>query len=717
MRRLMTISTKSSGIIRGLAVGVLISTLTLTIINVTYAATIVVTTTEDELNSDGDCSLREAVQAANTNTAVDDCIAGSGYLDTITLGPGTYTLLLHGVEDSNMGGDLDILEDLIINGSNRANTIIELPPPEGGPYTDRVIDTFDVNFTASDLTIRQGHPQGAGGGILHRDNALELTNVNIHSNTGQACGGGVYISGSGPAVLTNVHIYDNHASCGGGIRSYGPLEIISSLIELNTSSGQGGGISIGWEEPYDTVIRNSTISGNDAGSHGGGLYIENPGVIELTNLTITENQADIDGSGGGFGGGIYIDGKVTNLTISNSLIADNMIAGSYYVNGVDCHRSSAAAFSSSGYNLQGVLSTSDNCDFSASGDMQGSTSSPLDPLIGPLSENGGPTRTHALLDGSPGIDMGSPLTPGSGGSSCSATDQRGWGRPIDGNSDGTATCDIGAYELHPTNVTKTETSTGPYGAGDTITYDIEVENTGNVTLTGVTASDPDTTLGACTPVQPSTLAPGVTMTCPASYVATQADVDAGSFTNVATGDSNETGPDTGSETVTIDLGVSNFVYLPLIISPGPPCPIPDLGVSTTRYAFDYGGHPPEVATILIFLTTGFSEEPPYECLTTGEELYLDSRIDLSIPGGDVVLSLPSDYIVQPANLEIQPLREDILTSEPYTYGDAFQGFEMDPDLSPILLVNPVLDGYAKLCNRDGECDDVIFTLTEGYIGE
>ena len=100
------------------------------------------------------------------------------------------------------------------------------------------------------------------------------------------------------------------------------------------------------------------------------------------------------------------------------------------------------------------------------------------------------------------------------------------------------------------NVTKTETSTGPYGVGDTITYDIDVLNTGNVTLTGVTVSDPDTTVGVCTPVQPASLAPGTTMTCPASYVVTQADVDAGSFTNTATGDSNETGPDTGSETVT-----------------------------------------------------------------------------------------------------------------------------------------------------------------------
>ncbi len=80
----MTISTKSSGIIRVVAIWVLISALALSVINVAYAATIIVTTTDDELNSDGDCSLREAVQAANTNSIVDECLAGSGYLDTPT---------------------------------------------------------------------------------------------------------------------------------------------------------------------------------------------------------------------------------------------------------------------------------------------------------------------------------------------------------------------------------------------------------------------------------------------------------------------------------------------------------------------------------------------------------------------------------------------------------------------------------------------------------
>ena len=106
------------------------------------------------------------------------------------------------------------------------------------------------------------------------------------------------------------------------------------------------------------------------------------------------------------------------------------------------------------------------------------------------------------------------------------------------------------------NVVKSESSTGPYGVGDPITYDIVVTNTGNVTLTNVTVSDPQATVGVCTPAQPGTLAPLASMSCPASYVVTQADVDAGSFTNTATADSAETGPDTDGETVTFTQSLS-----------------------------------------------------------------------------------------------------------------------------------------------------------------
>ncbi len=102
-------------------------------------------------------------------------------------------------------------------------------------------------------------------------------------------------------------------------------------------------------------------------------------------------------------------------------------------------------------------------------------------------------------------------------------------------------------------VTKTATSTGPYDLNDTITYSIVAENTGNTTLTGVTITDPGVgaVLGTCTPTQPATLAPNATLTCAATHVVTQADIDAGSYANTAFADSSETAPVSEGETVTI----------------------------------------------------------------------------------------------------------------------------------------------------------------------
>ncbi|HLB26495.1 MAG TPA: CSLREA domain-containing protein, partial [Dehalococcoidia bacterium] len=129
---------------------------------VAQAATITVTTTADELNADGDCSLREAIQAANTDTAVDACRAGSG-ADTIRLRARTYTLSIAGAgEDANASGDLDITGDLAIRGARAATTIVQACDSSGGPCTgiDRVLHVGAGTVEISGLTIQNGSADG-----------------------------------------------------------------------------------------------------------------------------------------------------------------------------------------------------------------------------------------------------------------------------------------------------------------------------------------------------------------------------------------------------------------------------------------------------------------------------------------------------------------------------------------------------------------------------
>ena len=104
------------------------------------------------------------------------------------------------------------------------------------------------------------------------------------------------------------------------------------------------------------------------------------------------------------------------------------------------------------------------------------------------------------------------------------------------------------------SVFKQETSSGPYVLNDTINFQISVLNSGNQTLTGVRVTDPGTgaVLGSCTPAQPATLDPSEFITCTASHQVTQDDVDNGRYTNTAIGDSDQTGPGSGSKTVAVD---------------------------------------------------------------------------------------------------------------------------------------------------------------------
>jgi CSLREA domain-containing protein len=125
-----------------------------------YAATITVNTTADEFNAGSDCSLREAIQSANTNTAFGGCTTGSG-ADTILIPAGTYTVTRAGLDDLNVSGDFDITSPITIQKAGAGTVTIN------GNGIDRVFQLLGGSLTLEGLTVTGGNPQGViGGGIV-----------------------------------------------------------------------------------------------------------------------------------------------------------------------------------------------------------------------------------------------------------------------------------------------------------------------------------------------------------------------------------------------------------------------------------------------------------------------------------------------------------------------------------------------------------------------
>jgi len=402
------------------------------------------------------CSLRAAIQEANTVP----------FADTIVLQAGvTYTLARMGQDETALNGDLDILDDVTIVGAGPASTIID---GNGAVTGDRVFDIQQcrggflqancdaqhppVVVSISGVTIQGGKNQ-YGGGILSRG-SLTLTNCVVANNAASGLGGGGIYS-QGPITITGSTISGNSATGspghGGGLRLYvsasitnstisgntafgdggglwGPFKVVNSTISGNVSHGKGGG-SAG----ADDIFVNSTVSGNFSDDDGGGIYASG-GVTKLHHVTVTQNLANADNSGTAVAGGVY--NATANAFYSvNSIIALNETSIPDFpfpiLDTDDC----AGSITSQGNSILYDVKIA-HCTVSG-------TISLVYPLLGPLQYNGGPTQTHALLDGSTAIDggpvafcvddLGNPL----------AGDQRGAHRPWG------AQCDLGAYEVLP----------------------------------------------------------------------------------------------------------------------------------------------------------------------------------------------------------------------------------------------------------------------------
>ncbi len=288
-----------------------------------YAApnqTITVTMTNDVLNNlDGQCSLREAVIAANSNSAsgilVGECNAGDdNATDIITLADGqTYTLSLAGNgEDAAATGDLDIIDDLplldiqfVVAGDGSA--IIDASSIGDD---DRVLHILGAGVELNNISIRGGDAKiGAlvtdGGGIYNNNGTLTINGGEITNNTA-VNGGGIYnngtILGKGQVTLNDVDVILNNTTSsgnGGGLASFGSRAAVSltndTLFRANNSANEGGGI---YMDDGALTVDGSIINLNMANGHGGGIRAATAATVTITDSTMDSNQAQNGGSGG-----------------------------------------------------------------------------------------------------------------------------------------------------------------------------------------------------------------------------------------------------------------------------------------------------------------------------------------------------------------------------------------------------------------------------------
>jgi hypothetical protein len=405
----------------------------------------------------GDCyaTIQAAVTAASDG-------------DTITVAAGTYF------------EHVSITKALTLLGAGAGTTIID------GGDTDVAVHMntpASSTTTITGFTIQHGHAWDTGGGVLsvggggvtltndviadnraaygnaglahaggiHSTGPMVITGSTITRNSATGNAGAIYLTGTtATATITDTTISDNISQAFGAVFNEGTMNLLRVTVSGNTLAGidnrmfgtltvshslistnSGGGIT----NAGSLTLTDSTIAGNMGRGIGNGYSdITHPGTATITNCTIVDNHAPTDG------GGIYATGPGP-ITTTNTIIAQNT-AG----RGPDAY----GDIGSAGYNLIG------NPDYA--GGFLSTDLLNVDPLLGPLQDNGGATLTYALLLGSPAIDA---IPPDSGCGVGITTDQRGIARPRG------LRCDIGAVEFLVT-LASLSNALGPTTGGSTM---------------------------------------------------------------------------------------------------------------------------------------------------------------------------------------------------------------------------------------------------------
>jgi len=387
------------------------------------AATFRVTSTTDAVDaSAGDGKCATAAGACTLRAAVQEANATSGE-STISVPAGRYVLTIAPTSAGSLSdtdpsqGDLDISGTVAIRGAGPARTVVD------GGGKDRV---FFVGTGASavltGMTITHADSTGGGtsqeidlgGGILN-NGEITLARMALVGNLADGGGGMFSIPGTHPIVRDSL-ITGNRAYSGGGLR----LDAGGTVINTTITANKLIELPPDWmtSKPVGVVV--PTV--DEISGWGGGIDNRGGGDVVIVNSTIAGNYA-IKGGGGLAAGQGYApvsdQAALGRMTLRNTIVAGNTSKAGPK----NCHVKDQIIAS-----LGNNLDTDGSCFLTAKGDRP-----KTDPLLGPLANNGGPTRTLALRPGSPAIDAG-------GAKDCPPRDARGVRRP-----QGRA-CDMGAYE-------------------------------------------------------------------------------------------------------------------------------------------------------------------------------------------------------------------------------------------------------------------------------
>ena len=402
-----------------------------------------------------DCSLREAVQLANERPGPDRILLRAGVYQ-LSLPPDHDDDLEPVDEDANANGDLDIADALTISGKGSDQTTID------GGGIDRVMEVLaGASVELRTLAVAHGHTADIGAGI-HNRGALSIWSTAILNNDAssqahRSIGGG--IANDGGVLTVNASLIDGNVSHprevlfgrGGGIFNSGSLTMRETTISNNSTDddddfARGGGI-------YNTGtadIARSTFTGNLA-PYGGAFSNGQGGTARLSNVTVSGNETDPTSFYGAAVGNEDTGGSAGNLgrlTLSYVTIAansgwgvlnrghldlyDTIVAGNTLASGGAANCTSFATY----HHADALIGS--QVEPGCEADLSIADSATFTELLEPLADNGGRTATHALRANALALDAAT--------GNCPAQDQRSASRPRDGNGDGVAACDIGAYE-------------------------------------------------------------------------------------------------------------------------------------------------------------------------------------------------------------------------------------------------------------------------------